>query len=272
MSDRPNDHPEGAERRSGWHIPESPGRTTESETPVQQSAWRIPSLPRDLSVEPETRGAWHLPKPEDTTYTEEDELVIPSEEAPSDAAVAAPAEAAPSEAEQELVLIPFDEDGASKPVAPVVVEEPPALTDSARAAAVLELMDDDEEDDSFSMSELIALASLADAAAGTQAEETQTDAGARISGATDEFDPSDPVAYARRQLEMLEQSAAAAGDNLEAMEPPAPARRRQPKAQRQPLPLLMPPGRMLPNMRASSWNDCAIPAGPRRAHPPRLPY
>ncbi|MCK6576991.1 MAG: penicillin-binding protein [Anaerolineae bacterium] len=206
MSDRPNDrNSEGAERRSGWHVPDKTGRTSVPEQPEPQSAWRTSSLPRDLSVEPETRGAWHLPKPEDTKYTPEDEIAIPAEES-------APPVEQPAEAEESL--LPFEVESQSSPPPAAA---PAALSDSQRAAAILELMDDDEEDDSFSMSELIALASLADAASGGAVhEETQTDAGARISGATDEFDASDPAAYARRQLEMLQKSAADASASLEA--------------------------------------------------------
>src|SRR5690606_4987002 len=60
------------------------------------------------------------------------------------------------------------------------------------------------DDDTFSMSELIALASLVDNPLAAQAETAEaTDAPAE-EAAAESLDPNDPAAYARRQLEQLQ--------------------------------------------------------------------
>ncbi len=97
MSDRPNDqHPDEPEETTdklpadqletgGWRTPQqaaTPGERHAWRPPAQApeasapESWRVPTLPRDLV---DRRGGWHLPKPQDTQYSPEDESVITSE-------------------------------------------------------------------------------------------------------------------------------------------------------------------------------------------------
>ena len=102
MSDRPNDkqpdEPENStapaqaaelsaaavgalrsrRQRPGSAMPGA--RPTKTPEPPPES-WRVPTLPRDLS--PIGSGGWHLPKPQDTRYSPEDESVITPEAAGS---------------------------------------------------------------------------------------------------------------------------------------------------------------------------------------------
>lgn len=225
MSDRPNDQKsdepgKSAERssaRSGWRSPNQAPATPssdrhawrapaepEAETPSE--SWRVPTLPRDLDVKSESKGAWHLPEPGDTPYSAEHESVITPE------AEAASAEATEIIAESESTAAEGDTIGEN--VLPFDGEEP---------SQALELIDEDEDDDSFSMSELVALASLVDnvpsvevqparstselAAAAESAEAPATDEQA---AGTSADDASDPAAYARRELERLQQAASSA--------------------------------------------------------------
>ncbi|MCC6801468.1 MAG: penicillin-binding protein [Anaerolineae bacterium] len=226
MSDRPNDRkPDEPEESTswgttgGWH---SPQETAEQESAAAQEAavpgeryawrspeeqaqpvetWRVPTLPRDLA---ERQGGWHLPKSSDTLYMPEDESVITSEVA------AAPVEgeaqkthettenAAPTDAEtvgQEA--LPFDDTGAEE----------------AEGA-------DEDEDDNFSMSELVALASLVDHAPSVDvqlaaptsavAEAAPADdsvSGDSVAGTSAESEPLNAAEYARRELARLQADA-----------------------------------------------------------------
>ena len=231
MSDRPNDRksnePEksGEQRagRGGWRAPNQTSAAvpsernawrapSEEETPSE--SWRVPTLPRELDVKSARQGAWHLPQPEDTPYSAEHESVI-TPEAPSEITEIIPPtgstaaeNGAPAEGDTvaESVL-PFDGEAESQP---------------------LELLDEDE-DDSFSMSELVALASLVDnvpsvevqpshstsevPAAATEAETTDEQA----AGTSEGDQPLDPAEYARRELERLQQAASSAEAAVEAV-------------------------------------------------------
>lgn len=220
MSDRPNDQqtnePEkrATNTRSGWRAPgdasapaESKGWRTASEEATPAESWRVPTLPRDLEVQSERQGAWHLPSPEDTPYSAEHESVVTADSGTQEQVAAAESTAKPEEEASsdtiEQEVLPFD--GES-------VEAEP-----------LEALDEDE-DDSFSMSELVALASLVDQApsvevepsrstgevAAVQAEEVpeSAEAGAQAAdqlaaGTADGNEPIDAAEYARRELARL---------------------------------------------------------------------
>jgi hypothetical protein len=145
--------------------------------------------------QPRTRGGWHLPKPGQSSY------IPPVDEA----AVRAALDAEPLPAEpitDDLDLLPFD-DSPAAPVIPPAAEAPPPL--EAASEALIPIDEGDEDDsgvpsESFSMSELIALATLADAA--TTPPSSSSDASSFDPAA---FDPADPVSYARRQMELLQQ-------------------------------------------------------------------
>lgn len=289
MSDRPantsNNAPDENQRSDAWHLPETPGgwrapkageavpgwRSPESAPQEETTGWRVPALPQELEAEPENAGAWHLPKPEDTTFTPEDEIVVsePAEtEATAEAETAeaaaevetaeaeAVAESETAEAETESA-IPFDEVeitaapeveliepevgddvpdeerplpfGAEVGAAPATpadeeapAEEAPLPFETEAAATPAESPDDlmtpplvvseeDEEvEDTFSMSELIALASLVESEQLAAASDTGAAPAAEA-----ESEPTDVAEYARRQLERLQQA--------EASQPSAPA-------------------------------------------------
>lgn len=70
------------EIKGGWRKPDTAGgwravtpRPTENEP---DEGWRVPAIPTNLNVAPVQEGAWHQPRPEDTTFTAEDEIEIPT--------------------------------------------------------------------------------------------------------------------------------------------------------------------------------------------------
>ena len=199
MSDRPNDRkPDEPENSTGWRKADSPGgwRTPQgATTPDERQAWRtpteqqegerasVPTLPRDLGVTPQNQGAWHLPQPRDTKYTPEDEIAIAPE-----AAQEPPAESTESSGE----------------VKPATEPIPSEETQTDKQASTLEPLDE-EEDDSFSMSELVALASLVDnvPSVAVQPAPTPAEPSAEQAAGTSD-DANDPAAYARRELARLQ--------------------------------------------------------------------
>jgi membrane peptidoglycan carboxypeptidase len=87
MSDHnENDNlPEEVEIKGGWQKPSATGGwkpVTPKPKKEESTGWRVvQAMPSDLSTEPSDEGVWHLPKPEHTTFTPEDEISI-SEERP----------------------------------------------------------------------------------------------------------------------------------------------------------------------------------------------
>jgi membrane peptidoglycan carboxypeptidase len=122
----------------GWRKPTTPGtwRVPEKRE-AEPAGWRVPTLPSDLEEEPVSEGIWHLPRPQDTVFSPEDEIEI---RRPEDEIMAL--------ARGESALAPADEE----PVAPEDL------------MYLLEHLDEAEDEDDFEtmgMSELVALASLA---------------------------------------------------------------------------------------------------------------
>lgn len=224
MADRPiqTENPEA--RQEDWHAPQIQAerpRVQESEPVSTEAAvWQAVqrrSTSEELTDRPRQKGAWHRPAQQSaagsfrrlTTVESEAKAEVVVEEPlpvedveippatsdalelntliPHDEVIAAPAEQAEAE------VIPFDSgDGLA------------ALASLASSTAV----DEDEEDgDTFSMSELIALASLAESEAASEAQgvaaaqpavEAPTTPGEPAAG---EISPAD---YARQQLAALE--------------------------------------------------------------------
>ncbi|MFO7321419.1 MAG: transglycosylase domain-containing protein [Chloroflexota bacterium] len=247
MSDRPsstNNNPsEERDTEAVWHEPWTPGgwRVPTPERrdgePGAAGGWRVPALPEDLDIVPDDRGAWHLPKPEDTRFSPEDEIDVVAR-APDDAGLTAAAAGdedvlpfdeiseaiASAELELEMPVVVGDEAGEDAPLpfapgieaAPEVPDDllqadPNALPFDHMPEAVASEIDElvtpglvyaDDDDDTFSMSELIALASLVEAGPPTaEPGEAAPDSGAQAEA--DEPSPTDPAEYARRQLERL---------------------------------------------------------------------
>jgi membrane peptidoglycan carboxypeptidase len=139
MSERPSNKPEktSSSPSGGWHQPSSTGPWRTPEKKSASAGWSKPTLPSNLETEPETEGAWHLPAPEDTIFEQ--------------------SETASSTTGEE---IGETKDITEEPTEKLASPEDVSLYLSAeRASADLPKEDDDEE--SFSMSELMALASLA---------------------------------------------------------------------------------------------------------------
>ncbi len=183
MSDHPeNDTPSSPDnggKRGVWH---APGTAAAGWKPAQEPSprvgWRVPSLPKDLTTEPVARGQWHLPNPQDTIYTTDDEIEVSQEQVEATIATAEPQDTGEAPLSPEDMMMNFQKvtlaEPEPEPMAPLSPEDMmgsmrgPSKTRSATDAdgdgvdddvnQTLDLLDDDE--DSFSMSELVALASL----------------------------------------------------------------------------------------------------------------
>lgn len=247
MSDQPPKHdsvPEQPEFTGGWRAPQTPGvwrPVPRSEKP--EAVWRQPALPTDLQAAPAAEGNWHLPRPEDTVFTPEDVITVrkPSPEAAAPVIEERPDELALIEAARAASGVP--ETGAEAAPEAEGLAEPEIDLDLSDSQSLLELEeasrelktpadgDLDEDDDAFSMSELVALASLVEqppkasilpgqASAPVEAEEAEEAGEAAI---------PDPSEYARRQVERLEQTGqqpAAESAPLAADDPASYARQR----------------------------------------------
>ena len=228
---------------SGWQAPSSGWRQPGAETwhrPQSSavSSAEVPALPKELEDQPNFTGGWHRPSPEDTPFSDSDQLVVRTEpEADVEASTAsvpasdtATGDSASQEAQAEAAAPVTENQAEAIPMpAPQAPEDMIAMLDS---------IDDDSEEDLFSMSELIALASLVDeepraevrpsdaapsvttvmpAESGTDSDDDSgeiamdsltpaeravlqqgTSAGAPVTP------ESDPAAYARQQLAALE--------------------------------------------------------------------
>ncbi len=216
MSDNPSNKDDlktDGKGKSGWYSPQTITIEPVTEVPVKLqtgSGWRVPTLPQNMPAQPQNQGDWHLPRPEDTVFTEESETEITPERKQV-------IESRPEDFLEGLQLSATED---STPTQTTPITEPDSDKTDSQSLLDLELNDlvkatgadeDDEDDaDAFSMSELIALSSLveqspkstivpkATGVTGSQPAEvtgTQT-------AAPDAAD--DPAAYARRQLEALQ--------------------------------------------------------------------
>ncbi len=245
MSDRPNNPPEKPRVTGGWHRPSERGawQPPERREDERDGGWRVPTLPPNLRVEPQAEGVWHLPRPEDTSFTPEDVIEITPERVeeiparPEDMLFEAAdgSQAAPVlEALAPEDIEPEGETSDTSIQELLAAEEPPvedtdsllaleglsaigddtasllALEESAQQAAVLDEIEE-EEDGAFSMSELLALSSLVEQAPAPSIVPTVTEeTGDTAVEGTQQLSPTgamaaadDPAAYARRQLELL---------------------------------------------------------------------
>ena len=184
MSDRPqDDSTPGGAGNGGWRSSSSNEPSpAESPAPVPQepagdSPWK--------KVEKRDTASWQ--RVSEREKAPEPELFTPAVQSPAEAsslwrrpegeepaAVAEP-EVEPEQGEPEAEILPFEQED-----------------DSAPSTDTLEL-EDDEDDESFSMSELVALASLAEAAPSVPVEEAPPVGDAA----------TDPAEYARQQMEKL---------------------------------------------------------------------
>ncbi len=235
MFDQPPKHdplPEKPEFTGGWRAPQTPSvwrPAQRSEEP--EAIWHQPALPTNVQAVPTAEGEWHLPRPEDTIFTAQDVIAV-REPAPGQAAPRPerPDELALIEAARAAAGLPLTEvEAAPAPEDDVEAEsrvEPEAEIDMdlSDSQSLLELeeasremgttdesADEDEDDDAFSMSELVALASLVEQPPKATIVPGQT---AEPPAATaeqpaiveDAAAAADPAEYARRQLERIGQT------------------------------------------------------------------
>ncbi len=247
MSDRPphiDPLPDQPQVTGGWHRPHTPGGWRPPSPTPPPAPKPEPTLPDNLGAAPASEGTWHLPRPEDTilgpaiaeaesapaapTEARPDELALI--EAARAAAAGEPETPAPTaDRPDELALIeaaraaagePAEAEAEPQPPAPEpAVEAAPALETSslleleqaAEQARELEPLAEDDEDDTFSMSELITLATLAEQqpkpriVPGTAPAEAEggPPGEAEAPEALSQTGVDTPADYARRQLEAL---------------------------------------------------------------------
>jgi membrane peptidoglycan carboxypeptidase len=226
MSDRPTSPPSPAPEptEGGWHQPRNPGlwrvprsqpddaegwRAPQKLAPVEaQEGWRI-LKPAAAEVETETAPAEEETDAATAVLDEEvvEEAIIPHEG--TEAAAAGELETPKAPVEE---VLPF-EDGAKADDS--LADEIDELNTATDGKSDLDLLDDDEDEDSFSMSELVALASLVDEQPRSRLQpQAETQA---------EPDPNDPAEVARRRLAELRGEAAPAASDED--DPAAVARR-----------------------------------------------
>jgi len=144
MSDVPpnqTDNNDSSGLQGGWMVPQSPGAWREPENSPEPDGWKVPVLPPDMAEEAEETGAWHLPDPEDTTFTRDDEIEITEATRPEDQLL-------------ELAALVSDE------LPPAEDPEPEGPVAPEDLMYLIEHMDEEEEPENPQMSELLALASL----------------------------------------------------------------------------------------------------------------
>ncbi len=219
-----------------WQQPQTPGGWRTPQDEDESATWRrVRALP-DLEEEPEETGGWHRPEAQDTPFTPEDtlDIAVKAEDEgliPEDAQPIAPEDAVTS-ARTADILPPEDMLMGAQPAAPA----PEKVLAPEDYLLQMEQIVDDDEFETLGMSELIALASLAEQQDGMEhgadssipadlalAARNEDDSdelniemlspaerlmlgGGR--GDTEELqaqivDEDDPGAYARRQMEAL---------------------------------------------------------------------
>ena len=128
MSDRPQNNSDDQPERGAWHAPRAPQVWRPVAKPEPKAVWRVAALPKAVSTEPGTRGTWHLPSPDDTSFSTEDVLEV-SEEKGRAASILAPEDLiaeilkVPDRPAANAPTRPEDFVMQSRPAAPAEVEE-----------------------------------------------------------------------------------------------------------------------------------------------------
>ncbi|MBC7870830.1 MAG: transglycosylase domain-containing protein, partial [Chitinophagaceae bacterium] len=157
MSDTPppqtevteDDQPSG-----GWKQPASASAWRAPEKTVEQQGWRVPTLPANLKEQPAQTGDWHLPSPEDTIFTPQDVIEITPLEVEVSASTVIGDAIAPEDALFGAAQAASSASVVAQVDAPVAPED---------LMYMLEHIDEKDDDfDTLHMSELVALANLAD--------------------------------------------------------------------------------------------------------------
>lgn len=175
MSDRPNNpNNEETGSQSAWHSPRdaSPWQATDTQTQAAVSWQEVKALPDDVDKQPTQRGVWHIPDDSDTLFTSDDVLEVTNapRKAPTTSSIPA---ARPEDliaeilgGSQKVNAVPnpedFDYSGGVTTDADAVQEGDTLLVDEEDLSSTAEALPDlDMDDEDFSMTEYLALASLA---------------------------------------------------------------------------------------------------------------
>jgi len=209
MSDNP---PINTPPKGGWQLPSSNAwQPVESSAPKSEG-WKqaeVPALSPQLDDTPKETGEWHLPSPEDTPYDKDDTVSVAPEDALSSLVVSSP---------------PPTETPPPPPPQPILApEDLLALIEQSANTP------ESDEYDNIGMSELVALASLAESTSKPQtatltselsivppdklspAERvlmglpptTDNQTTEVLMGEVLDEDPNDPAVIARKQIEAL---------------------------------------------------------------------
>ncbi|MCA9907542.1 MAG: transglycosylase domain-containing protein [Anaerolineae bacterium] len=241
----PNDEPE-----SGWHSPQESGSWREARPAAEaeeEHGWRAPEKTATAAA---SQGGWRTVTPSETALAEpvEDGEILPHEEmeAPEAQPEISPADAlaqinqpysdAPlplsqpettttdvvaSESEEAVEVLPFDQQAVaeSREKDDSFADQLAELAKQAEQEHTLELLDEDEDEDSFSMSELVALASLVD-------EQPRARLQPSAEEAAEPASPDDPAEIAKRKVAELMGAAGEPGEEEYLAEDPAEVARR----------------------------------------------
>ena len=239
------------ESESGWHSPQEPGSWREARPATEEEhGWRAP----EKTVSAAVQGGWRTVTPSETALAEpvEDGEILPHEESqvPEAQPEISPADAlsqisqpysdaplplsqpettttdvVPAESAEAVNVLPFDQQAVAEPGVKddSFANQLAELAKQAEEEQTLELLDEDDDEDSFSMSELVALASLVDeqprARLQPSAEKVAAEPAAPVS-------PDDPAEIAKRKVAELMGAAGAPGEEGYPAEDPAEVARR----------------------------------------------
>jgi membrane peptidoglycan carboxypeptidase len=199
MTDRPENQTDN--QRGNWHEPAQTSAwkdVQQDETP--RATWRsVKALPDNVPEEPEDEGQWHLPRPEDTTFGNEDEIEVSDRPQQSSATAASAGSATPEDMLAEILsssrrkttapedTIPQEDTGTERASASEdyvsgadetgtqqgssdTAERPEDYFGLAdlEALGAMDDEDTDEDEDAFTVSEYLALAELEEQAQRTE--------------------------------------------------------------------------------------------------------
>ncbi len=238
--DPANPAPSASSGGSGWQTPSSGWRQPGAETwqrPQSStvSSAEVPALPKEMEDQPNFTGGWHRPRPEDTPFSDSDQLVVTAEPEESTTSAATTDDATTDDATTDDAT--SDTPDSQQEAQAETTSAPQTSQAPEDMMAMLDAIEDENDEDLFSMSELIALASLVDEEPRTgiqpsdavpsvttvmpaeDADDSEEDTGEfeidaltpaeravlqQSTSAGTAAPENDPGAYARQQLEALE--------------------------------------------------------------------
>ncbi|MCC6614391.1 MAG: transglycosylase domain-containing protein [Anaerolineae bacterium] len=262
MADRPTnatnsqaDEPENG----GWHTPQTPASSGWREAqpapkPAEEEhGWRAPQKAAAATVQ---ESMWRTVSPGETALAEtpDDGEILPHDESPapeaqpeispsdalaqinqpySDSPLAlaqqesTPTDVTAAESDESSDVLPFEQEmvAETRDKDDSFADQLAELAKQAEQEQTLDLLDEDEDEDSFSMSELVALASLVDEQPRARLQ-PQAEAGAKTGDEAASASPDDPAEVARRKVAELMGAAAEPGEGDFAAEDPAEVARR----------------------------------------------